>query len=86
MRVLGKVSLSVVAVGAALVAGILIFMALPINWVVGSIWASWSAMLQNGLLAGCVVAVSYFALRAIWRTSKKKGQSDCAAVFGSERE
>jgi TRAP-type C4-dicarboxylate transport system permease small subunit len=71
MRIITKVFLSIVAVGAAFVASVLGFMALPINWRVGSIWVSWSAMLQNGAIAFGFLAASGFALRVIWKPSSK---------------
>ena len=81
MRVISKVFLSILAIGIVFVAGVLGFMALPINWEIGSIWISWSAMLQNGALVVVAIVVSWLALRAIWRTSKKEASSGSDAPY-----
>jgi hypothetical protein len=79
MSFLGKILLSAVAVSVSFVSGVLIFMALPINWRTASIWVSWSAMLQNGVLAICVFAAIWVALRAIWKHRKTSDGSEPGA-------
>ena len=70
MSVLKRVLLSFLAVGGAIVVALFIFLSLPINWEVSSIWISWSAMFQNGALVLEVLIVSALSLRAIWRRKR----------------
>ena len=71
-----RVLFSVVGVGAVLIAGGLGFLALPVNWRIGDVWVSWSAMLQNAALVVGIVFVSWLVLWAIWRSPQTKAPDD----------
>ena len=67
-----KLILSAVAVILICWIGAAIFFVNPINWRTDMYWLNWPLILSNGGILFLVVFGCWFALRRIWRQSKKE--------------